>query len=96
MTSKPDTKEAMGNLIEQIRTTIPFDTPIDKLCNGPCTGCSKKLMDYLDMELEEKETLLATGHHPSLGEINRLKKTALKIHSVLMQNGLIDNTDKQH
>ena len=91
--SKPDTVEAMVRLISQIRSTVPFDTPIEELCNGPCTGCSKKLMDYLDMELEEKEALLTAGHNPTLGEINRLKKTAVKIHSVLVQNGLIDTTD---
>lgn len=95
MANKPDTKTAMENLIVEIRSTIPFDTPIDQLCDGPCTGCSKKLLDYLDMELEEKESLLTTGHQPALGEINRLKKTAMKIHGVLTQNGLIETTDKQ-
>ena len=93
METKPDTKEAMKNLIEAIRLGIPFDTPIAEMCNGPCTGCSKKLMDYLDMELEEKETLLSTGHNPTLGEINRLKKTAMKIHGVLAQNGLVKIAD---
>lgn len=91
--SKPDTVEAMGRLISQIRSTVPFDTPIEELCNGPCTGCSKKLMDYLDMELEEKEALLATGHNPTLGEISRLKKTAIKIHGVLSKNGLVNSTN---
>ncbi|WP_236588734.1 hypothetical protein [Amphritea japonica] len=93
MESKPDTKEAMRNLIKDIRSGIPFDTPVAEMCNGPCTGCSKKLMDYLDMELEEKETLLATGHNPTLGEINRLKKTAIKIHGVLSQNGLVKTSN---
>ncbi len=95
METKPDTKEAMRNLIKDIRLGIPFDTPVAELCNGPCTGCSKKLMDYLDMELEEKEALLTAGHSPTLGEINRLKKTAVKIHSVLVQNGLIGTTDER-
>ena len=85
----------MGRLISHIRSAIPFDTPMEELCNGPCTGCSKKLMDYLDMELEEKEALLETGHNPTLGEINQLKKTAVKIHTVLVQNGLIDTAGDQ-
>lgn len=93
MANKPDTKTAMENLIVEIRSAIPFDTPIDQLCDGPCTGCSKKLLDYLDMALEEKETLLSTGHNPTLGEINRLKKTAMKIHGVLVQNGLVKIAD---
>ncbi|WP_231902169.1 hypothetical protein [Neptuniibacter pectenicola] len=52
---KPDTTEAMQTLIKQIREAIPFDTPIALMCNGPCTGCAKKLLDYLDMELLDKE-----------------------------------------
>ncbi|MBN1005950.1 hypothetical protein [Amphritea pacifica] len=90
MITKPNTQTAMRNLIADIRDAIPFDTPIEKLCNGPCTGCSKKLLDYLDMQLEEKEAEIDAGHIPSFGELNRLKKSALKIHATLMKNGLIE------
>ena len=89
MITKPDTQTAMRNLIADIRSAIPFDTPQEKLCNGPCTGCAKKLLDYLDMELEEKEAAINAGHIPGLGEINRLKKSAVKIHAALNKNGLI-------
>ncbi|WP_372598648.1 hypothetical protein [Amphritea sp.] len=41
------------------------------------------------MELEEKETAINAGHIPGLGEINRLKKSAVKIHAALIKNGLI-------
>lgn len=94
MASKPDTKTAMKALITEIRSAIAFDTPIDRLCDGPCTGCSRKLLEYLDMTLAEKEALLAAGYQPALGEITRLKKKAVKIHSVLTQNGLIKAPDK--
>ena len=87
---KPDTRTAMQTLINQIRLAIPFDTPMEKLCNGPCTGCSKKLLEYLDMELEEWEQKLASGETPNLGEINKLAKTSKKIYSILQKNDLIN------
>ncbi|RTE65441.1 hypothetical protein EH243_12300 [Amphritea opalescens] len=96
MTKKPDTDIAMRKLIADIRTAIPFDTPMKDLCNGPCTGCSKKLLDYLDTELEERETALNSGYKPDFGDLNRLKKTALKIHGVLIKNGLMDTAKKIH
>ncbi len=89
MVTKPDTKTAMQTLISDIRKAVPFDTPMEKLCDGPCTGCSKKLLDYLDMQLEEKEAELNAGLIPNLGELNRLKKSAMKIHATLIKNGLI-------
>ncbi|UTW03377.1 hypothetical protein KDX31_19025 [Amphritea atlantica] len=91
MITKPDTPIAMRKLIADIRSAIPFDTPQEKLCNGPCTGCAKKLLDYLDMQLEEKESEINAGIIPNLGELNRLKKSAMKIHATLIKNGLIKN-----
>lgn len=91
MLTKPDTQIAMRKLIADIRSAIPFDTPQEKLCNGPCTGCAKKLLDYLDMQLEEKESEINAGIIPNLGELNRLKKSAMKIHATLIKNGLIKN-----
>lgn len=86
---KPDTTTAMNSLIEQIREAIPFDTPQEELCDGPCTGCPKKLMEYLDTQLEECESDIAVGEKPSLGDLQRLAKTSRKIHAVLKKNGLI-------
>jgi hypothetical protein len=87
---KPDTTEAMQTLIKQIRETIPFDMPIALMCNGPCTGCAKKLLDYLDMELLDKEKNLKEGEIPNLGDIDKLAKTAKKIYRSLQKNGLVD------
>ncbi|MDO6562361.1 hypothetical protein Q4488_03100 [Amphritea sp. 1_MG-2023] len=89
MVNKPNTQIAMRALIAEIRTEIPFDTPVERLCNGPCTGCAKKLLDYLDTQLEEIEADLLHEHIPTLGEINRLSKTARKIYAALNKNGLI-------
>lgn len=96
MASKPDTQTAMRKLIDDIRAGIPFDTPMEDLCNGPCTGCSKKLLDFLDTMLEEKETDLNNGHIPALGEISHLKKTAFKVRGVLLKNGLIEKETTIH
>lgn len=90
MPVKPNTRSAMSMLIAQIRTQIPFDLPIEKLCNGPCTGCSKKLLEYLEMELEGQEYKLAKGETPGLGDINKLARTAQKIHNILARNQLLD------
>jgi len=87
---KPDTSTAMTNLIEQVRETIDFDIPIARLCDGPCTGCSKKLLEFLDIELEEWETRLAQDEKPGLGDIQKLAKTSKKVYTVLKKNGIVE------
>lgn len=86
---KPDTTTAMNDLIAKVRESIPFDTPMSELCNGPCTGCSKKLLDFLDTQIEEWESEMAAGNEPNLGDIHSLAKTSRKIYAVLKKNGLI-------
>ena len=80
----------MTNLIEQIREAIPFDTPISHMCNGPCTGCSKKLLDYLDIELLDHERALKNKVKPKLGDIDKLAHTSKKIYLALKKNGLVE------
>ena len=87
--NKPDTSTAMTQLIDQVREAIPFDTPAEKLCAGPCTGCPKKLMEYLDSELEDWEYKLDSAEAPSLGDVRKLGKTSQKIYNVLKKNNLI-------
>ncbi|MCV6613237.1 MAG: hypothetical protein OIF55_20990 [Amphritea sp.] len=88
---KPDTETAMEILIEQVREAIPFDTPADRLCAGSCTGCPKKLLEYLDMELEEWEQKLTSGEKPDFGDINKLTKASRKIFTILQRNNLIED-----
>ena len=88
---KSSPASAMIELIEKTRSAIPFDAPIASMCNGPCTGCSKKLLDFLDMELEDWEIRLQHGEEPKLGDIQKLAKRCKKIYRVLKRNGLIDN-----
>ncbi|RDE18073.1 hypothetical protein DV711_18290 [Motiliproteus coralliicola] len=87
---KPGLQTAMQDLIVQIRTQVPFDTPTSTLCQGPCTGCSKKLMEFLDTEVSDWECRLNAGDIPSFGDIHALAKRSRKIHGVLKQNGIID------
>jgi hypothetical protein len=87
---KPDTRTAMGLLIGQIREAIPFGDREARVCIGACNGCSLKLMDYLDTELQDWEHRLAESERPNLGDLSRLAQTARKIHAVLARNGLVE------
>jgi len=87
---KPDTATAMNNLIGQVREAIDFDIPISRLCDGPCTGCSKKLLEFLDTELEEWEFKLSQQEVPNLGDIQTLAKTSKKVYTVLKKNGIVE------
>lgn len=89
--SKPDTSEAMNDLIFEVRQAIDFDLPKSRLCHGPCTGCSKKLMEFLDTELEEWEYKLAQEETPSFGDIRSLAKKSKKIYGVLKINGIVED-----
>ncbi len=86
---KPKTPQAMEQIIAQVRESMPFDLPLAELCDGICQGCSKKLLDYLDMELENWEYRLQQGEIPSLADISKLIKRSKKIYSVLQKNQLV-------
>ncbi|MCV6604103.1 MAG: hypothetical protein OIF34_02290 [Porticoccaceae bacterium] len=86
---KPDLATAMGQLLNQLRTAIPFNTPTEQLCDGACRGCAKKLLEFLDMELEQWEQQLALGVQPTFGDIERLAKRGHKIYRALQGMGLI-------
>ncbi|MFB9885850.1 hypothetical protein [Balneatrix alpica] len=86
---KPRTVLAMQQLIAQVRQAVPFATPVSVLCTGVCHGCSKKLLDFLDLELLEWEQRLAQGETPTLGDLQKLAKTSQKVYRVLAKNGLV-------
>ena len=88
---KPDAPTAMRQLIAQVRQTLPFDLPESRVCDGPCLGCSLKLLDYLESELEAWEQRLEQGEKPGLAELSRLAKTSRKVHRALLKNGLLEN-----
>ena len=92
---KPDVPTAMRQLIDEVRHTLPFDLPEARVCNGPCDGCSLKLLDFLEMELEAWERRLDEGEKPGLAELSKLAKTSRRIHRVLQKNGLLEAKSPQ-
>lgn len=80
----------MKNLIEEVRSTLPFGADETELCADSCQGCSKKLLEFLETELENWEQKLNQGIKPNFGDIHRMGKTCKKIYMVLKKNNLID------
>ena len=87
---KPNTSIAMQNLIDEVRETMPFDAGEAQLCADSCNGCSLKLLEFLDMELQDWEQKLREGVEPSFGDIHKMGKTCKKIYMVLKKNGLVE------
>jgi hypothetical protein len=79
----------MRQLIEQIRTRLPFDLSEEERCGDTCQGCSTKLLIYLESELDEWQIKLDQGVVPGFGDLSRLAGQAKKIAAVLERNGLI-------
>lgn len=95
MNRKPDTIEAMRNLIDEVRTALPLDvSPLD-VCADECRGCSIKLIEFISMELENWEYRLEQGDTPNFGDLNKLARSSKKIYGVLQKNGLIADASRQ-
>ncbi|TVZ41453.1 hypothetical protein P886_0799 [Alteromonadaceae bacterium 2753L.S.0a.02] len=92
---KPERRVAMQALLAEISRQLPLDAPAASLCQNTCMGCPKKLMQYLEGEVDFWQDELGAGETPSFGDIQKLAKSARKIHRVLQQNGLIDNATTQ-
>ncbi len=88
--SKPRTQAVMHQLIQQVRDTFPFGLSEEELCTGCSHGCPKKLLEYIDMECEDRLSRLDKGEVPDFGDIQHFAKTSIKIHNVLKKNGLVD------
>ena len=86
---KPSTSQAMQDLIQQVREAIPFDVPEADVCSGICRGCAKKLMVFIDGELEYWELSLDRGERPLLGDLNTLAKRSKKVFAALKKNNLV-------
>ncbi len=89
---KPKTDVAMQQLINEIRFNFPFTAAPESFCAANCYGCPKKLMLYLETELDGWQCQLDDGIIPLIGDINRLAKTARKIYKVLLKNKLVPPT----
>jgi hypothetical protein len=79
----------MRNLIAEIRNSLPFDTPGAQICNDPCRGCSIKLLDYMQSELDTWEQRLAAGETPGLADLSRLEKKGRKVLKTLQMNHVV-------
>ena len=86
---KPDTSTAMKNLIDEVRTAMPFGASDEQLCSDSCQGCSKKLLEFLESELNDWDQKLDEGIQPNFGDINRMGKTCKKVYIILKKNGLV-------
>lgn len=81
----------MRQMIEQVRQSLPFDLPEARICDGPCKGCSLKLLDFLENELNDWEQRLDDGEKIGLAELSKLAKTSRKIEQALTKNGLMSS-----
>ncbi|MGD2118285.1 MAG: hypothetical protein PVG66_08000 [Chromatiales bacterium] len=82
----------MHNLIQQVRQVIPFDLPEARVCSPhgeSCIGCPQKLLEYLEMELDNWQDRLQQGEVPNFGDLDKLAKSSKKIHAIMVKNGLI-------
>jgi hypothetical protein len=79
----------MRNLIAEIRNRLPFDKPEAQICSDPCRGCSIKLLDYMQSELEAWEQRLDAGEKPGLADLSRLEKKGRKVYRKLRENQLV-------
>lgn len=81
----------MQKLINEVRQTIPFDSPETVICadDTNCQGCSVKLLEYLSMELGNWQQQLDDGVVPDFGDLNKLGKSSRAVYKVLQKNGLV-------
>lgn len=86
---KPNTIDAMHNLIKEIQKTLPMDKVKADFCSDTCSGCSLKLVTFMSAEIEHWQFKLNQGMIPNFSDLNQLAKTAKKIQVVLLKNHLI-------
>ncbi len=85
----PSTTHVMTRVISDIRRVFPFDAPEAHICRSKCIGCSKKLLSFLETEIEDWQTKMEQGVAPKLGDIQQLSKMAKKIGKALQKNAIL-------
>lgn len=83
---KPNTQIAMQSLINQIKATIPLNLEEAQLCQGQCLGCSKKMLEMLDVEISYWQYSDAI---PSLKDLKNLEKIGQRTYKILKRNQLL-------
>jgi hypothetical protein len=89
---KPTTRAAMQQLIEQIKAAMPVESNEDDLCRDSenCNICALKLLEFMNMELDDWEQRLAGGETPNFGDLKKLANTAQKVRNALKKGGFVD------
>lgn len=87
---KPNTTQAMHDLINQIKTALSLEQIDSNACSGQCKICPEKLVEYISMELENWEYRLENGETPNFKDLSKLAKSAQKIYNALDKKGFID------
>ncbi len=80
----------MAQIIAQIRREFPFHLGEAELCTDTCAvGCPLKLLEHMEMEIQEWEQRLDQGEMPNFGDLKKMTRMGEKIHHILQQNQLI-------
>ena len=87
--TKPPTKTAMANLINEAREKIPFNLSFDGYCVGECDRCPQKLLELLDTELAVWESRLKQGVIPNLGDVHAVAKNCKEVYAILQNHGFL-------
>mgnify|MGYP001825094066 CR=1 FL=1 len=87
--TRPDSVTAMRSLITDIRRRLPLERSGEQICSDSCRGCSVKLLDYMQAELEEWEARLDAGEKPGLADLSRLARKGRKTYRTLQANRLV-------
>ncbi|MCJ2377498.1 hypothetical protein LNL84_11710 [Vibrio sp. ZSDZ34] len=91
MSTKPDLKTAMTDLLAQVKKELPIYDEDTFVC-GPesnCIGCPKKLMELVESEVSYWEYSVSNGHFPNFEEIRRFGKLCKSVKRGLSRNGIV-------
>lgn len=90
MKQKPNTTDAMLELLKLIRQRIPFGLKEADMCQGICRGCSKKMMEMLDAEVSQWQADLANQlATPTLADLVFIENLARRTEKILRRNHLM-------
>lgn len=90
MPRKPDPATAMRQLIGEARAALPFDAPEAQACTGRCEACAAKLLEALEIELDDWERRLQAGAPATLRDLSELAQACRQVRDVLIADGLIE------
>ncbi|MCH1920993.1 hypothetical protein L9G15_16325 [Shewanella sp. A3A] len=85
---KPNTQQAMQQLISTIEQQIPLNIAEAAICQGKCCGCPKKMLEMLDSELSYWRSAVP-DITPGFADLKQLEKLARRTHRLFCKNGLI-------